>query len=187
MQQFTIDTVNAVTTQTLVDAANRLVDELPEGTPGDAVYKHWIDSAKRDDAARGVIWPEIEPAHVAKSASSWQIFPSFQIGHALTHALCYGARPYGYDPNKCIFEAVALERYPEGQEPKTQWRKCEPTLEDFGPVLIQDFSNMASVQQGMRNGGFRGTLPNPKAEGAVISLHRNLARYMGAGTPRPLK
>ena len=101
--------------------------------------------------------------------------------------MCYGARPYGYDPNKCIFEAVALERYPEGQEPKTQWRKCEPTLEDFGPVLIQDFSNMASVQQGMRNGGFRGTLPNPKAEGAVISLHRNLARYMGAGTPRPLK
>jgi phenylpropionate dioxygenase-like ring-hydroxylating dioxygenase large terminal subunit len=187
MQKFTIEKVNAVTTQTLVDAAIRLVDELPEGTPADVVYRHWIASAKRNDAARGVIWPEVDPAHVARSASSWQVFPNFQIGHALTHALCYSARPYGYDPNKCIFEAFALERFPVNQEPKTDWIKCEPTLEDFGPVLIQDFANMAAVQQGMRNGGFRGPLPNPKAEGAVISLHRNLARYMGTGEPRPLK
>jgi phenylpropionate dioxygenase-like ring-hydroxylating dioxygenase large terminal subunit len=184
MQQFTIEKVNAVTTQTLVDAANRLIDELPEGTPTEQVYKHWIESAKRDDAARGVIWPNIDPAHVAKAASSWQMFPNFQIGHALTHALCYSARPFGYDPGKCIFEAIALERFPAGQEPQTDWRKCEPTLEDFGPVLIQDFANMAAVQRGMTNGGFRGPLPNPKAEGAVVSLHRNLARYMGTGAPR---
>ena len=46
---------------------------------------------------------------------------------------------------------------------------------------------MAAVQRGMKNGGFRGPLPNPKAEGAVVSLHRNLARYMGTGTPQTLK
>lgn len=54
-------------------------------------------------------------------------------------------------------------------------------------VLKQDFSNMAAVQQGMRSLGYRGNIPNPKAEGAVLSLHRNLARYMGTGSPRPLR
>ena len=34
MQVYTMEETNATTTQTLVDAAKRLVDELPEGTPG---------------------------------------------------------------------------------------------------------------------------------------------------------
>ncbi len=187
MQQFTQDTVNAVTTRTLVDAALRLVDELPEGTPPDRVLKHWLESARRDDAARGVIWPSVDPGHIARSGTAWQVFPNFQIGHAVNNALCYSARPYGYDPDRCIFEAAALELFPRGEEPKTEWIKCMPTVEDFGPVLTQDFSNMAAVQQGMKNGGYRGNMPNPKSEGAVASLHRNLARYMGAGEPRPLK
>lgn len=42
---------------------------------------------------------------------------------------------------------------------------------------------MAAVQQGMKNVGFRGTMPNPKAEGAIANLHRNLAQYMGTGGP----
>jgi hypothetical protein len=46
---------------------------------------------------------------------------------------------------------------------------------------------MAAVQQGMKNAGYRGNIPNPKAEGAVVSLHRNLARYMGTGAPRPIR
>jgi len=53
--------------------------------------------------------------------------------------------------------------------------------------LPQDFSNMAAVQQGMKNGGFRGALPNPKAEGAISNLHRTLAKYMGTAGSRPLK
>jgi hypothetical protein len=54
-------------------------------------------------------------------------------------------------------------------------------------VLPQDFANMAAVQQGMKNGGFRGTLPNPYRERSVANLHRNLAKYMGTGSPRPVK
>ena len=186
MQQLTFDSMNAVTTKTLVDAANRLVDELPEGTPADQVYSHWFDTAKRDDAARGVVWPDIDPGHLVKAAAGWQVFPNFLIGQAVNHALCYCARPCGYDPDKCIFEAVALELYPAGKEPQAEWLRCHPTEEDFGPILIQDFSNMAAVQQGMKNGLFRGTLPNPYAEGAIVSLHRNLARYMGMGAPSDL-
>jgi phenylpropionate dioxygenase-like ring-hydroxylating dioxygenase large terminal subunit len=187
MQVYTWEHVKTNTTQTLVDAAVRLADELPEGTPADKVLKHWLDSARRDDAARGVIWPTIDPQHVGSSGTAWQIFPNFQIGHALNNALCYSARPFNYDPNKCIFEAVTYELYPKGQEPKTQWLYTPMDDEAWLSVLPQDFSNMAAVQQGMKSAGFRGTLPNPYRERSIANLHRNLAQYMGIGAPRKLK
>jgi phenylpropionate dioxygenase-like ring-hydroxylating dioxygenase large terminal subunit len=187
MQLYTWEHVKTNTTQTLVDAAVRLVDELPEGTPPDKVLKHWLDSARRDDAARGVTWPAIDPQHVGSSGTAWQIFPNFQIGHALNNALCYSARPFGYDPNKCIFEAVTYELYPKGKEPRTEWLYTPVDDEAWLSVLPQDFSNMAAVQQGMKSAGFRGTLPNPYRERSVANLHRNLAKYMGAGAPRKLE
>lgn len=187
MQVYTWEQVNTNTTKTLVDAAVRLKDELPPGTPADKVLKHWLDSARRDDVARGVIWPSVDAEHVAKSGTSWQIFPNFQIGHAVNNALCYNARPYGYNPDKCIFEAAVYELFPKGQEPHTEWEYIPEGDPRWGSVLPQDFSNMAAVQQGMKNIGFRGIIPNPKAERAVASLHRNLARYMGTGAPHKIK
>jgi phenylpropionate dioxygenase-like ring-hydroxylating dioxygenase large terminal subunit len=187
MQLYTWEQVNTNTTKTLVDAAVRLVKELPEGTPADKVLKHWLDSARRDDVARGVIWPTVDPVHVGKSGTSWQVFPNFQIGHALNNALCYSARPHGYDPNKCIFEVSVYELFPKGGEPKAEWVYAEADDPRWGSVLPQDFANMAAVQQGMKNGGFRGVLPNPYRERSVANLHRNLAKYMGTGSPRPVK
>jgi phenylpropionate dioxygenase-like ring-hydroxylating dioxygenase large terminal subunit len=187
MQVYTWEKANTNTTQTLVDAALRLADELPEGTAPDKVLKHWLDSARRDDAARGVIWPTVDPAHVGRSGTAWQIFPNFQIGHAVNNALCYSARPFGYDPNKCIFEGAVYELFPKGKEPKTEWEFCPPTAEAWCYVLSQDFSNMAAVQAGMRSLGFRGTKPNPYMERSTANFHRNLAEYMGTGAPRKLK
>jgi phenylpropionate dioxygenase-like ring-hydroxylating dioxygenase large terminal subunit len=181
-------TVNrASTTETLVNAAKRLVDELPEGTPADAVIKHWLASARADDAARGVIWPTITPEQMSQAGLAWSIFPNMAILQGITFALCYRVRPYGDSPHKCIFESYAIERYPQGAEPKTEWVYAEPTAEKWGLVLSQDFSNMGAVQKGMRSRGFRGTLPNPHQERKVTNFHRNLAQYMGTGAPRLLK
>lgn len=187
MQTYTWEKANTNTTQTLVNAARRLVDELPEGAPADEVLKHWVMSARRDDEARGVVWPTVDPSHLAKSGTAWQIFPNFQIGHAVNNALCYSARPYGYDPDKCIFEAAVYELFPAGEEPKTEWEFSPATEEAWCYVLSQDFSNMAAVQQGMKSFGFSGTKPNPYMERSTANLHRNLAAYMGSGDPRPLK
>jgi phenylpropionate dioxygenase-like ring-hydroxylating dioxygenase large terminal subunit len=184
MQVFTWENANTNTTMTLVDAARRLVDELPEDTPAAEVSKHWIQSARAADAARGVVWPVVDPAHTAKAGTAWQIFPNFQIGQAVNNMLCYAARPYGTDPDKCIFEAAVFELYPAGEAPVTEWTYTEP--KDWPPVLQQDFTNMAAVQQGMKNVGFRGTQPNPYMERSIVSLHRNLAAYMGVGAPTPL-
>lgn len=188
LQQEIYTTVNnASTTETLVNAAKRLVDELPEGTPAPDVIKHWLDSARADDAARGVIWPEITPEQMSEAGLAWHVFPNASILQGVTFALCYRARPYGDDPNQCIFESYAIERYPAGEEPDTEWVYAEPTGEEWGTVLAQDFSNMAAVQKGMRSRGFRGTLPNPHQEQKITNFHRNLARYMGQGSPRLLK
>jgi phenylpropionate dioxygenase-like ring-hydroxylating dioxygenase large terminal subunit len=187
MQTYTWEKANTNTTQTLVDAALRLKDELPEGTPASQVLQHWLASARRDDEARGVVWPTVDPAHVGKSGTAWQIFPNFQIGHSVNNMLCYSARPYGYDPDKCIFEAAVYQLYPKGQEPQTEWTYSEATEEAWCYVLSQDFSNMAAVQQGMKSLGFSGTKPNPYMERSVVNLHRNLAKYMGTGAPRELK
>ena len=183
MQLYTWEQVNTNTTRTLVDAALRLVDELPEGTPSDQVLKHWLESARRHDAARGVIWPTVDPAHTARSGTSWQVFPNLQIGHAVNNALCYSARPYGYDPNKCYFEVAVYELFPKGQEPQTEWEYTPQEDPRWGSVLPQDFANMAAVQQGMKNKGFNGPRPNPYREQSVTNLHRTLARYMGTGAP----
>ncbi|MBO9724373.1 MAG: Rieske 2Fe-2S domain-containing protein [Novosphingobium sp.] len=181
MQNFTWANANTNTTMTLVDVANRLKDELPEGTPAAEVSAYWIGTARKEDAMRGVIWPTVDPKHTAQAGTSWQIFPNFQIGHAVNNMLCYQARPYGTDPDKCIFEAAVYELWPEGEAPETEWEYTAPT--DWPPVLQQDFANMAAVQQGMKNLGFRGAQPNPYMERSVASLHMNLARFMGTGAP----
>ena len=185
MQEYTWREVNTNTTKTLVEAAKRLKDELPEGTPAEVVLKHWLETARSDDEKRGVFWPKVDAAHTGASGTAWQIFPNFQIGHAVNNMLCYQARPYGGDPDKCIFEASVYELYPEGEAPETEWEFTK--AEDWPLVIRQDLSNMAAVQQGMKCAGYPGNMPNPKAEGAVLSLHRNLARYMGVGAPQPLE
>ncbi len=184
LQVYTWEKANTNTTQTLVNAALRLADELPEGTPSDQVLKHWLATARQDDEARGVVWPTVDPEHVGKSGTAWQIFPNFQIGHAVNNALCYSARPYGNDPDWCIFEGAVYELFPEGEEPKTEWEFSPATAEAWCYVLSQDFSNMAAVQAGMKSAGFSGTRPNPYMERSIANLHFNLARYMGTGAPR---
>jgi phenylpropionate dioxygenase-like ring-hydroxylating dioxygenase large terminal subunit len=186
LQLYTWEKANTNTTRTLVDASLRLKDELPEGTPPGQVLQHWLASARRDDEARGVFWPVVDPAHVGKSGTAWQIFPNFQIGHAVNNMLCYSARPHGYNPDQCIFEAAVYELFPAGQEPQTEWVYSEPTEEAWCYVLSQDFSNMAAVQQGMKSLGFRGAKPNPYMERSVANLHRNLGKYMGTGAPTEL-
>ena len=126
-------TVNfASTTETLVNAAKRLVDELPEGTPAPDVIKHWLASAKADDAARGVVWPVITPEQMAQAGLAWHVFPNMAILQGITFALCYRARPYGDDPSKCIFESYAIERFPEGRGAEDGMGLCRGDRREMG-------------------------------------------------------
>ena len=182
------ETVNfSASTETLVKAASRMKDELPETATAQECIAHWIKSAKADDAARGVIWPEVPPEIKQEGGLAWGLWPNQNILHGETFALCYRVRPYGDDPNKCVFESYALERFPEGEAPETEWTYAEPTGENWGSVLAQDFANMEFVHKGMKSSGWRGAIPNPHQEQKVINLHRNLANWLeGRGAPHKL-
>lgn len=181
------DTLRAVTTETFVEAARRLKDELPEGATMEEVGMHLLLSAKADDAARGVVWPEVAPQHLAETGIDWHVFPNSIFLPSLTTVLCYRARPNGTDPNSCIFEVYVIERFPEGQEPKTEWVfEEDPSEEKWRLILAQDFGNMAAVQKGMKSRGYMGARPNPIEEETVIHFYRMLAEYMGTGAPEPI-
>ena len=136
-------------------------------------------------AARGVIWPEISEQEVAAAGLALSIFPNMNMIPGPTFTLYYRCRPYGTDPDKCIFEAVALDLFPEGGEPDTEWTYLEQDLDAWPLVIAQDISNMVEVQRGYKSRGFRGNLPNPWQERKVTNLHEQLAKYMGAGKPVP--
>ena len=181
------ETVNATTTQTFVDVAKRLLDDLPADTPPQEVGRHLMTEARAIDAARGVEWPVIDPAYFGVVGHDWHLFPNTVFLPALTTALCYRARPNGEDPNSCIFEVYVIERFPEGQEPKTEWvYEPDPTEEKWRLILSQDFQNMPKVQQGMKSRGFPGPRPSPEQELAIIHFHKMLAEYMGTGAPEPI-
>ncbi|MEZ5742409.1 MAG: aromatic ring-hydroxylating dioxygenase subunit alpha [Sphingomonadaceae bacterium] len=181
MQQEYWDTIGASTTETLVKTAQRLPEELPEGTPASEVHAHWMAQAKKLDAERGVIWPELTDEQVGKAGLANAIFPNMNMIPGPTFSLYYRVRPWGTDPDKCLYEAVALDRFPEGEEPETEWTYLEQDLDLWPHVIAQDISNMVEVQRGYKSQGFKGNLPNPWQERKVTNLHRNLAKYMGAG------
>lgn len=186
-QAMTWETLNALTTETFLNASERLADELPPGLSLQQVAGHLFAAARRDDAARGVIWPDLDPAYLSENAVIWHLFPNTVIINSITCALCYRARPNGDDPNRCIFEVYTIERFPEGQEPRTEWvHKPEPTEENWRLILAQDFQNMSEVQKGMKSRGFPGARPNPVEELPVAHFLRNLADYMGTGAPQPI-
>ena len=181
------DTVGT-STQTIVDAAERLTAELPEDTPPDQVAAHLMVSAAMADAKRGVFWPEISPEHFADCGLDWHIFPNSAILPGIASALCYRARPNGYDPDSCIFEVYIIEHFPEGEEPETEWvYEPDPSEEKWRKILSQDFLNMPEVQKGMKSRGFKGARPSPVQELPVIHFHRTLAQYMGTGSPVALE
>jgi nitrite reductase/ring-hydroxylating ferredoxin subunit len=183
-----LDTCYGVTSETIVKAAKRLVDELPEGTSPMEVAQHLMAGAQADDAARGVAWPKVDPAEQLRAGHDWHLFPNTVVLPSLTYALCYWARPDGYDPNSCYFYVYALERFPEGEEPKTEWNfAAEPTADNWRLIMSQDFQNMPEVQRGMRSRGFMGPRPSPVQEVAVTHFHRVLAQYMGTGAPEPIR
>ncbi len=180
------ETIGASTSETLVRTAQKLPEVLPEGTPAAEVHKKWMEMAVAEDAARGVIWPELTDAQVAAAGLALSIFPNVNFIPGPTFSLAYRVRPYGTDPDKCIFEAVALDRFPEGEEPETEWTYVEQDLDKWPFVISQDISNMVEVQRGYKSRGFKGNLPNPWQERKVTNLHRGLAKYMGVGAPTPI-
>ena len=133
--------------------------------------------------ACGAGWPDISFEQMAKAGTDWSIFPNIVILMQPDAALCYRIRPFSDDPDSCIFDVWSLQRYAPGAEPRLT-RKIYHGEEDWkhigdvSPVLLQDFSNMAEVQQGMKSYGFPGCRTNPLQESMIPNHHRVLREYL---------
>jgi phenylpropionate dioxygenase-like ring-hydroxylating dioxygenase large terminal subunit len=167
--------LNSLMTDTLVNAANRLMDELPADTPPPQVVQHLMASAIRDDAARGVQWPVITPEEYARAGTDWHIFPNMVLLPMATNCLGYRARPNGDDPDSCIFEVYHIERYPEGEEPKNVQNERNDDVYDqsfWGEILPQDFQQMEGTHRGVKSRSYKGPRLNPQQETPLANFHR---------------
>lgn len=177
-----VDTVDSLSTDTLLKAAEALFEILPETADAAEVREKWLATARQIDLERGVIWPDASPQQMRDVGINWHVFPNSVLLPNVAYALGFRVRPHGRNPDSCIFEVYALERYPDGEEPRPENRyETELTEERWRLLLKQDFSNFAEVQKGMKSWGLGGLRPNPIQEQGVVHFQRTLMAYMNQG------
>lgn len=176
-------TLNAGSSVQTVHAARRVAQEVPPGTPATEVMMKFGQFIYEHAISLGLKWPDITPKQMRDAGIDWHLFPNQIMLMGPTGLLGYRARPYGLDPDKCIWEVYSMQRYPEGQEPKVEqeWSMDHSDKGFWGLILTQDYSNMAEVQKGMKSRAFKGARPNPKQEAAVINFHRALGHFLDNG------
>jgi nitrite reductase/ring-hydroxylating ferredoxin subunit len=181
MRQQAFD-VQSVFAERDVTAAARMLTELPADVSGEeagiAVMRYRMEAA----IASGVGWPEMTLEQFIDGGVVWHLFPNTIVLPGPTASLWYRARPLGRgdDPENCIFEFTALERYPPGYSPNVQKQHFK-NWKDFAglpPFLAQDFANLPHLQKGVRSRGFRGAILNPVQEEIIANFHRQLRRMM---------
>lgn len=180
------NTLRATSTDEMLSAGKRLM-ELPETATPFEVYGAFAQFHAEEAAKAGRPFPPITGEQLMRAGTDWNIFPNMVFLQQPTNVLSYRSRPYGDEPDKCIFEVNVLERFAPGQEPKVEvedggdgsngkWRDL-----DWGLILEQDFQNMEEVQKGMKSRVFKEARPNPVQEIQISNFHRVYHEYIGKG------
>jgi hypothetical protein len=173
----------ALYSERATEAVRRLRTEVPAGTPQIEILMKMYGFIKEAAIACGAGWPRVTMEEMGKAGVDWHIFPNLVILQQPDAALVYRSRPFGDDPDWCIFDVWSLQRYAPGAQPLLKrrvhmgdddWRR----IDDVSPVLLQDFSNLVKVQQGMKSLGFPGCRTNPLQESAVSNFHLALREYL---------
>jgi phenylpropionate dioxygenase-like ring-hydroxylating dioxygenase large terminal subunit len=181
-------TLKAIFTDRAVEASQRLLTEVPAGTPPDQIMARVLQFQKEAAIATGAGWPDISTQQMVEAGTDWHVFPNLVMLPYPDGLLAYRSLPHPTDPNACFFEVYSLQRYAPGTEPPLErqylhgdedWRK----IKDVSLILQQDFENMGEVQRGLRSRGFRGCRTNPVQEVAVSNFHRALAAFVEDAAP----
>jgi hypothetical protein len=167
--------LDSLMTDSILRAANRLVEELPPETPPDEVVQQLMVMAVQDDAARGVQWPMITPEQYQAAGIDWHIFPNMVLLPMATNCLGYRARPNGDDPDSCIFEVYHIERFPEGEAPANVENQRNDDVYDlsfWGEILTQDFQQMEGTHRGIKSSCYARPRLNPLQERPIANFNR---------------
>jgi phenylpropionate dioxygenase-like ring-hydroxylating dioxygenase large terminal subunit len=175
----------AVTTQRGFQAATRLLTEVPEGTSPQEIFAKVLQFQREAALAEGAGWPDLTAEQIYKAGTDWHAFPNLIMLASPEALLAYRARPFGDDPDWCIFDIWSLQRYGPAAEPPLKrefyygdrdW--CTDVEAKVGRILAQDVANMSEVQKGMKSRGFVASRTNPIQETPVSNFHRVIHEYL---------
>lgn len=179
-EQFKND-LAAMQTDRAYAAAQRLRTELTADASPVEVMTRWGSLIYEAAIAEGAGWPEgVTPEYLNAAGFHWHVFPNMVfLPPAVEAILGYRFRPYGDDPEMCLFDIWALERYAPGKEPPFKPEFYEDWSDGGWPLIYsQDFANIPKVQKGMRSRAFKGGRTSPVQERAISNFHRALRRFM---------
>jgi hypothetical protein len=162
-------------------AVTRLRAETKAGDPMDKIFAKLWDFHKEEHEKAGLVWPKaLTPEDLATTATGWHIFPNTIMLPAVDGILWYRMRPYGDDPDQCIFDIWCLRPYKPGTEPKVTPHVSHGFKEFRGrnPFLEQDFDNMEATNKGMKSRGWAGAVTSPSQEIQISNFHKVLRDYM---------
>lgn len=153
---------------------------IPEanGPDGNAIYQ---DLRKKHARAAGIDYPELTEDQLKGGMYDWHVFPNTVFLVDMGTCLAYRARPYGKDPDKCIFDVQGLWLPPREGIPAarpefhTDWRAAS-----MGEILEQDFSNMSEVTAGLHSLGYDGHRLNRTQEMTIWNYHRAIDEFLFA-------
>jgi phenylpropionate dioxygenase-like ring-hydroxylating dioxygenase large terminal subunit len=159
-------------------AAELLTIPEAEGPKGNAIYQ---ELRKKHARAVGVDYPDLTEEQLKAGMYDWHIFPNTVFLVDFGSALAYRTRPYGRDPDRCIFDVQGLRLPPaegiEAAKPECfdDWRGAS-----LGAILEQDFSNMGEVTVGLHSRGFDGYHLNQAQEMTIWNYHRAIDEFLFA-------
>jgi phenylpropionate dioxygenase-like ring-hydroxylating dioxygenase large terminal subunit len=176
-------TLRAIFSERDAEAVRRLLTDVDADAPAGDVLMKVLEFQREAAVAAGAGWPDISMQQIMEAGTDWHVFPNFVILPYPTGALAYRAIPDAKDPDVCIFEVYALQRYAPGAEPplKRQYLHGDKDWQNFKEISIvlqQDFDNMEEVQRGMHSSGFTGARPNPLQEATVSNFHKAIRAYL---------
>jgi nitrite reductase/ring-hydroxylating ferredoxin subunit len=179
-------TLNAIFSDRDAEATRRLMTEVePTASAGEIMMK-LLEFQREAAIAAGAGWPNISMQQLFEAGTDWHVFPNLIMLPYPDGAIAYRSLPDTSNPDMCIFEVYALQRYAPGAEPALErkylhgaddWRN----IKSVSLILQQDFDNMGEVQRGMKSRGFSGARTNPLQESAVSNFHRTICEYLYDG------
>jgi phenylpropionate dioxygenase-like ring-hydroxylating dioxygenase large terminal subunit len=157
------------------DRLRAMEDQVPPEQLVDKMFELYVE----EYANRGVVFPKgLDYAAWSKAGTDWHIFPNSIVLPSLDGALWYRLRP-GKTPDDCIFDIWSFGRFAPGAEPVVENEIYDGFATFSGsPFLEEDFGNMAAVNRGVKNRGFRAARTNPVQEVSVSNFHEVLASYL---------
>lgn len=180
--------------QAVLDQAAVAAMQDVQLAPGQTAREFIAPMARQMMAQSLGVAPESLGNHEAVDFTEYAVFPNLQME---LNGLVARTRPWGNDPNKCLFELMMFVPVPEGAQPPPsppiRWLDDDegyadvPELGQFGYVSDQDVSNMTRVQRGMIAAA-RSTVTVSRYQESMIRWHHHtieqcLDRVQRVGRP----